>query len=662
MISVVLYVLVVSVFVSVGAWFAERILASLGWPRRGAWIAAMLLTVAIPAWHLPGALPDMSPVQVNVPRVAARVPMTHQRVAQARQASLSADAPAAGVVPGSTEAQPTRRFWTPTVYQRVLWVFLVTWALAVSALLGRLLAGAGALRRLARHWAGTVLDGVALEVSDDVGPAVVGFVHPRIVVPRWLPGQSAQMRSAVLAHESEHLSARDGHVLLGARLLVALIPWNLPLWWLWRRLRLAIEIDCDARVVRRGVAAAAYGEELLAIATRLPTAPRPAVGLFERRSQLAHRIRILLRRPRKWWRWAAVPLYALTGMAALAAGTFPAPPIDAALGARNQRQQTAQELRATRIEDVRATRRLLASGQPYALAAAALVGWPYPDALRMRQGRVTLVKGPANAVQRLGWLERAVATAPGQPDLLMLEKNYCRRWAPHCDVASLDARLRALDPRNGLIWLDALETSVDGHDPSGVDAALAAIGRTGRVDAYGTHLFAHLVEALHGIGGEDWVSAFDQLNGAREGGVQLNALIAFSRVCNWRPSALSVRRLALCRHADLAFEHGDTVELAETGAEIAMRLWPAGTPQHRRAVEQKRRWDYLSRQTGRLLFPPDGLQRVSLILDPRGYLQRMYARMVRLDLRYPREQDALRAELIDARLRVNPPPGEWGHP
>ena len=33
---------------------------------------------------------------------------------------------------------------------------------------------------------------------------------------------------------------------------VVLMPWNLPLWWQWRRLRFAIEVDCDARVLASG--------------------------------------------------------------------------------------------------------------------------------------------------------------------------------------------------------------------------------------------------------------------------------------------------------------------------------------------------------------------------------------------------------------------------
>jgi beta-lactamase regulating signal transducer with metallopeptidase domain len=654
MIGVALYVLVASALLSVGGWLADRILASLDWPRRGAWIGAMLLTVVVPAWHLPGALPDASPVEVSAP-AAARVPGTPLPAAsRSPNAPPPAESVAAQSAPTRSASSAAHRVWTATLYRRVLVLFLACWGGASAVMLMRLWVGGVLLRRRSRRWERTLLDGITVTVSDGLGPAVLGIVRPRIIVPRWLSAESVQMRSVVLAHESEHLRARDGYVLLGARLLIALIPWNLPVWWLWRRLRLAIEIDCDARVVRRGMAATSYAEGLLAIATRIPGPPRPEIGLFERRSHLARRIRILLSPSRKCSRWAALPLYALTGLAALAAGTFPAPPIDAALGARNQSERTAHEMSEAGIQDARATRRLLASGQPYALAAAAVLGWPYPDGMRITDGRTVIRRVPSDATRRLAWLARAVAKAPDQVDLVMLERDYCRNWNPRCDVASLDARLQALDPHNGFVWLDALQMAVASRDSAGIDAALAAIGRTGHVDAYRNHLFAHLVEVLHGIAGEDFVSASEQLAGIGRG-IRLNAMIAFSSVCNRRAPALGAARLALCRKAALAFEHGDTFEVADTGSEIAMRLWPAGTPQHERAAIRNHRRDYLIRQAGRL-WSPGGLHRLVLVFDSRRYLEHMYALNVRLDGRYPREQDALRAELIAAGLGVTPPP------
>ena len=48
-------------------------------------------------------------------------------------------------------------------------------------------------------------------------------------------------------------------------------PWNVPLWWQFRRLRYAIEVDCDASVLRSGGDARQYGETLLAVGQRQAT-------------------------------------------------------------------------------------------------------------------------------------------------------------------------------------------------------------------------------------------------------------------------------------------------------------------------------------------------------------------------------------------------------
>ena len=50
-------------------------------------------------------------------------------------------------------------------------------------------------------------------------------------------------------HVLEASHGRDPLVLHAAALLALVTPWNLALWWLNRRLRLAVELDCDARVL-----------------------------------------------------------------------------------------------------------------------------------------------------------------------------------------------------------------------------------------------------------------------------------------------------------------------------------------------------------------------------------------------------------------------------
>jgi hypothetical protein len=146
------------------------------------------------------------------------------------------------------------------------------------------------IRRARHEWAETELHGARVYIAPDVGPAVVGVVHPRIVVPRWLMARSPGEQQLVLAHEREHLAARD-HLLLGAGcLVVALVPWHPAAWWMLSRLRLAIELDCDARVLRRGVPARTYGTLLIDLADRCTGFRAGATALADEGSHLERRL------------------------------------------------------------------------------------------------------------------------------------------------------------------------------------------------------------------------------------------------------------------------------------------------------------------------------------------------------------------------------------
>lgn len=58
------------------------------------------------------------------------------------------------------------------------------------------------------------------------------------------------------------------------------MPWNPALWWIVRRLRLAIETDCDRRVLHAGTDVHAYGVLLLNAAARYARAPLLAGTAF----------------------------------------------------------------------------------------------------------------------------------------------------------------------------------------------------------------------------------------------------------------------------------------------------------------------------------------------------------------------------------------------
>jgi hypothetical protein len=175
------------------------------------------------------------------------------------------------------------------------------------------------LRRRGREWSFRVVDGHGIWASRDAGPAAVGFVRGRIVVPEWVLEWDAGRRRLVLAHEDEHLRAGDPGLLLAALLLLAAFPWNPALWWQWRRLREAVEMDCDLRVLARGVDAGAYSRVLVDVteqghAHRLAVAAISPPGSF-----LERRIRTMLEPRTRRWTIRAASTTLLSGVLVLAA-------------------------------------------------------------------------------------------------------------------------------------------------------------------------------------------------------------------------------------------------------------------------------------------------------------------------------------------------------
>ena len=144
-----------------------------------------------------------------------------------------------------------------------------------------------------RNTSREVVDGIPVVVTESIGPATVGFFRLRVLVPRWVLGLPEMQRRFVIRHEEEHRRAHDARTLLLPSLLLVLVPWNLALWWQLRRLSLAIEIDCDKRVVSQLGNENTYGELLLNIAQATSRGPRLQPG-FVGRGDLELRLRTLL--------------------------------------------------------------------------------------------------------------------------------------------------------------------------------------------------------------------------------------------------------------------------------------------------------------------------------------------------------------------------------
>ena len=111
--------------------------------------------------------------------------------------------------------------------------------------------------------------GGTILVTREMGPAVVGALRPRILLPRWLVDGDPDRLALALGHEREHVTAADPALLSASFLVRVAFPWNPVLWWMSRRLREAVEVDCDRRVLTgRPDALSRYAETLLAVSAR----------------------------------------------------------------------------------------------------------------------------------------------------------------------------------------------------------------------------------------------------------------------------------------------------------------------------------------------------------------------------------------------------------
>jgi beta-lactamase regulating signal transducer with metallopeptidase domain len=249
----------VSVIVAAGGWAIDAALRSLSLPRRLVWAGAMLATVVLVA-AAPYLASGDRPGGSTAVQIGTAAPVAARVIA----------APSFGDLPGLVQdaLDGFVRASSELLSGRIAFLLLASWALLSAGLLAVGLATQRRAARARRRWEIREVAGARVRVSPTAGPAVLGVRHPEVVVPRWLLEESDEARRLVVLHEQEHIRARDPQLLAAGCVLAALLPWSPASWWMLSRLRLAVETDCDRRVLRQGVSTAGYGSLLIRLAGR----------------------------------------------------------------------------------------------------------------------------------------------------------------------------------------------------------------------------------------------------------------------------------------------------------------------------------------------------------------------------------------------------------
>jgi hypothetical protein len=303
-----LYTIAVTLLLVVGASAADYVARALRAPTRVLWAVAMIAAVVLSTRALAGfgvrhETTNAVVIHDGVGTLSsdANEPVGDATRAEGRRdrfARIVTTARAFGAGIYRIEQSATRIDVRPLDRWNGLLVGL--WAAASVIALLWLVGALVRIRRIERQLGTRTVSDQPVLVSRDMGPALLGVLRTRTVLPEWVLALPARERDAILAHEREHAAAGDPALFVAAAFLVAVQPWNIALWALLAHLHIAIEVDCDRRVLdampdrdERW-----YGRLLITVYERTTPGLSLTIGLVTRLSNLDLRIRRIARRPR----------------------------------------------------------------------------------------------------------------------------------------------------------------------------------------------------------------------------------------------------------------------------------------------------------------------------------------------------------------------------
>lgn len=195
-----------------------------------------------------------------------------------------------------------------------------------------------------------------------------------------------------------------------------------------------------------------------------------------------------------------------------------------------------------------------------------------------------------NTAEALTLISRAAALEADRPELTWLQIRLCV-VSKDCEPAAAEARLRKLDPGNGVVWLGVLSRAQAQRDKRAEASILDAMSRAERFDLYWTTLVwrltnivaadrkpANMPAATAGATNPQQYTPLTTALNDVTGWLSRLATPAFSAVGAACDRALARASPPACSRIAEAMQRSDTTLVEGLGLGIAQRLATPGSP------------------------------------------------------------------------------------
>jgi hypothetical protein len=182
--------------------------------------------------------------------------------------------------------------------------------------------------------------------------------------------------------------------------------------------------------------------------------------------------------------------------------------------------------------------------------------------------------------QALTSIERASQIAPSRPELAWLHAQVCMQ-ARGCEPEPIEARLRKLDPGNGIAWLGPLARAQARNEGPVEQQILEAMSHAERFDLYWTSLVWRLTAARN-AGMPAPTQPGQPLTATLDSTIQSLSMVVpafkpLSTACSQQRTG-EAAALARCQRIAQAMQRSDTTLVEGLGLGMGQRLATPGSP------------------------------------------------------------------------------------